>query len=61
MTQTTKDTPIEEIRELRRQISARFENDPAQLVDHYLKMQEQYRERMIDASPPTKRRDQTAA
>jgi hypothetical protein len=54
------DQPIEEVRELRRRISARFEHDPARLVAYYLKLQEQYRDRLIDPAK-TSEKDQTAA
>ncbi len=44
-----KDPVIDEIREVRHRISERFGHDPAQLVAYYLKLQEQYRDRLIDA------------
>jgi hypothetical protein len=47
------DAPIDEVREMRRRISARFENDPARLVAYYMKLQEQYRERLIDRKRTT--------
>jgi hypothetical protein len=40
-----KDPVIEEIREVRHRISARFGHDPERLLEHYLEMQEEYRER----------------
>lgn len=55
------DQPIEEVRELRRRISARFEHDPARLVAYYIKLQEQYRDRLIDPSKTSEEKDQTAA
>lgn len=39
------DPVIDEIREVRRQISQRFDNDPKKLVEHYMELQERYRER----------------
>jgi hypothetical protein len=45
-----KDPVVDEIRELRHQISERFGHDPAQLVAYYLKLQEQYRDRLIDTA-----------
>ena len=60
MTESPNDAPIDEVRELRRQISARFDHDPARLIDYYLKLQEQYRDRLID-SRITERKDQSAA
>jgi hypothetical protein len=55
------DQPIEEVRELRRRISARFEHDPARLVAYYIKLQEQYRDRLIDPAKTSEEKDQTAA
>jgi hypothetical protein len=55
------DQPIEEIREVRRSISARFEHDPARLVAYYVKLQEQYRDRLVDPAKATEKKDQTAA
>lgn len=42
----SRDVVVEEVREIRRQISAEFGHDPARLVAHYMTLQEQYRERM---------------
>ena len=55
------DQPIDEVRELRRRISARFEHDPARLVAYYVKLQEQYRDRLIDPAKTAEEKDQTAA
>ncbi|HYW05644.1 MAG TPA: hypothetical protein VE913_01740 [Longimicrobium sp.] len=45
---------IEEVREARRRISARFDHDPARLVAYYLELQQQYQHRMLDvAQVPT--------
>jgi hypothetical protein len=60
--QTMKnDEPIDEIREVRRRISARFEHDPAKLVAYYMKLQEQYRDRLIDTGKTSEAKDQSAA
>lgn len=61
MNEKQNDQPIEEIRELRRQISARFDHDPARLVEYYVKLQEQYRDRLIDPTKTTDRKNQSAA
>ena len=61
MDKTHRDQPIEEIRELRRQISARFEHDPARLVEHYIKLQEQYRDRLSDTTKPADGNSQSVA
>ena len=55
MKEIPNDQPIDEIRELRRRISARFDHDPARLVAYY--MQEQYRDRLVE--PVSKSRRQT--
>lgn len=48
MTEHEDDDPlIDEIHEIRRQISARFGNDPARLVEHYMKYQKQFKDRLI--------------
>lgn len=41
------DPVIDEVREVRQRISARFQHDPALLVAYYMKLQEQYRDRLI--------------
>ena len=41
------DPVIDEIREVRRRISARFHHDPALLVAHYLERQGQLREKNL--------------
>jgi hypothetical protein len=61
MKENRNDQPIDEIRELRRRISARFDHDPARLVAHYVKLQEQFRDRLIDTSKTSEGTDQTAA
>ena len=60
MKEIPNDQPIDEIRELRRGISARFDHDPVRLVAYYVKLQEQYRDRLIDTAKTTKGTDQTA-
>jgi hypothetical protein len=46
MTEAESDPVIDEIRELRKRIAARFGNDPARLVAYYIELQEQHRERL---------------
>ena len=58
MKKSPNDQPIDEIRELRRRISARFDHDPARLVAYYMKLQEQFRDRLINTAKPT---EETAA
>ncbi|HEX8275470.1 MAG TPA: hypothetical protein VF615_22745 [Longimicrobiaceae bacterium] len=45
---TPSDPVIEEVRDARRRISARFDHDPARLVAYYMEMQQQYGDRLLD-------------
>ena len=58
MNKIQNDQPIDEIRELRRRISARFDHDPVRLVAYYVKLQERYRDRLIDTPKTTGEIDQ---
>ncbi|MEW5930785.1 MAG: hypothetical protein AB1941_25270 [Gemmatimonadota bacterium] len=49
---TPSDPVIEEVREVRHRISARFDHDPARLVAYYMELQQQYQDRLLD---PTRR------
>ena len=46
--QMPSDPVIEEIREVRRRISARFGHDPERLFEHYMQVQKEYQERLVD-------------
>jgi len=46
------DPAIDEVREVRRAISARFGNDPAELVAYYLGLQQAVRDRLIESPKP---------
>jgi len=61
MNQPQSDPVVDEIREVRHQISARVEHDPARLVAYYMKLQEQYRDRLVDTSTTSERADPSAA
>jgi hypothetical protein len=61
MNQQQSDPVIDEIREVRHQISARVDHDPARLVEYYMTLQEQYRDRLVDTSKTSERADQSAA
>ncbi|HZZ28384.1 MAG TPA: hypothetical protein VFE46_10320 [Pirellulales bacterium] len=51
-----KDDPvIDEIREVRRRISAQFDHDPARLVAYYQQLQEQHRDRLMKTDPTSDR------
>ena len=41
------DPVIDEIREVRHRISARFDHDPARLVAYYMELQKRYEGRLI--------------
>jgi hypothetical protein len=56
-----RDPVIDEIREVRHRISARFGHDPERLVAFYMELQEQYRDRLLDAPEPARANDLPAA
>jgi hypothetical protein len=45
------DPVIDEIREVRHRISARFEHDPSRLVAYYMELQKRYQDRLIYTEP----------
>lgn len=45
----TPDPVLDEIREVRRQISAQFDHDPKKLVDHYIELQRLHGDRLLDS------------
>lgn len=49
MTRLPDDPVIDEIREVRHRISARFDHDPQKLVAYYMKLQEQYEGQLTDS------------
>ena len=55
MKQNRSDPVIDEIREVRRRISARCGHDPTQLVSFYIEMQKQYQDRLMET--PTSAQD----
>lgn len=61
MTQERHDPVIDEIRDIRQRISARFDHDPARLVAYFMELQERHRDRLIDRPTPPPRGDETAA
>ena len=52
MAQTRSDPVIDEIREVRHRISARFDHDPARLVAYYMELQKQCKDRLIRSVDP---------
>jgi hypothetical protein len=61
MEQNLSDPVIDEIREVRHRISARFAHDPAQLVVYYMELQKQYQDRLIETTKQAERINQSAA
>ena len=61
MEQNLSDPVIDEIREVRHRISARFAHDPAQLVAYYIELQKQYQDRLIETAKQAERTNQSAA
>lgn len=55
---TEADDAVEEVREIRRRISARFDDDPKKLFEHYMELDKQYADRL---RAPTRRRKGTSA
>lgn len=49
------DPVIDEIREVRHRISARFDHDPERLVAHYIEYQKQYQDRLIETEETAER------
>jgi hypothetical protein len=44
--------PIDRIRRVRHEISAKFDHDPRKLVEHYMELQKRHAERLITAPGP---------
>ena len=61
MKKAQSDPVIDEIREVRHQISARFNHDPERLVAHYMELQEQYKDRLIEPPEAKLHKDRAAA
>jgi Mg-chelatase subunit ChlI len=61
MQQNPSDPVIDEIREIRQRISARFDHDPERLVEYYQQLQQKYKDRLIDTAKASERVDPTAA
>ena len=62
MKQNPSDPVINEIREVRHRISARFDHDPTRMVAFYIETQRQYQDRLIETTQIAElRRDEPAA
>jgi hypothetical protein len=53
---TAADDVIEEVRKIRRQISARFDHDPVKLGEYYMELQQRHADRLVDPETVRKRR-----
>lgn len=40
-------SPLERVRKAREEISAACDNDPKKLIEHYMKLQERHRDRLV--------------
>ncbi len=47
----TIDEGIQPVRDIRERISTRFDDDPKRMVEHYVVLQEEYRDRLLQAPP----------
>ena len=47
---SNSDPIVDEVRQIRHEMSARFGHDPARLVEYLMEFQEQYRDRLV--APP---------
>lgn len=45
---TAADDAVEEVREIRRRISAQFDDDPVKLGEHYMELQKRHADRLVD-------------
>lgn len=61
MIQRISDPVIDEIREIRQKISARFDHDPARLVAYYRALHELYRAKRTERPQSAERNDESAA
>ncbi len=61
MDQDRNDPAIEQVREVRRRISARVDHDPGRLVAYYIELQKRHQDRLIDPPKDADRRDGSAA
>ncbi len=55
------DPVIDRIRAARREISERFGHDTAKLVEHYVELQQQYEDQLVNIFPEVERLDQSPA
>lgn len=62
MATKSNDPVIDEIRQVRHQISERFDHDPVRLVAYYMELQKRHKDRLIGTDKSqTETTDQSAA
>ena len=61
MTEQPEDPVVDEVREARHRVSQTCGHDPARLVEHYMKLQERYKERLLAGEPSAERPGHDAA
>lgn len=55
----TEDEGIRAVRDVRRKISAEFDNDPQKLIEHYMAEQEKHRDRLLRPTATERRNTRT--
>jgi hypothetical protein len=55
----TVDEGIRAVRDVRKKISAEFDNDPQRLVEHYMAVQEKHRDRLLGPGTARRRKNRT--
>ena len=50
---------LEQVRAARHRISKRFDHDPRKLVEHYMELQQEYKDRLVGAEEEKKREKAT--
>lgn len=58
---TEADDGVEEVRQIRREIWAEFDNDPEKLIAYYAELDKQYADRMIEVKRKPRQQDKSAA
>ena len=61
MKQSQIDPVIDEIREVRHNISARVDHDPERLVLYYMELRKRYQERLIETGKADEQKDRSFA
>ena len=56
-----RDPVIDEIREARHRISERLGHDPSRLIEYYIELQKQYRDRLLTGSDRDNDKNRSAA